>query len=94
LCLLRTPSPMPGVAGGDWYTTANLLQFGALVCGKSSVVYPLEEVAPIATWGNARGAEAAAADFVYDRKYAAARSGHLQQIFGCIPCRAGEVAFG
>ena len=94
MSLLRASSPTSGVAGGDWYTTANLLQFGALVCSESSVVYPLREVAPIATWGNARGAAAAALKFVYNRKYAAARCGHLQQIFGCIPCRAGEVAFG
>ena len=40
LCLLRTPSPTSGGAGGDWYTTANSLQFGALVCSESSVVYP------------------------------------------------------
>ena len=94
MSLTRVPSSTPGGAGGDWYTTANLLQFSALVCGKSSVVYPLEEVATIATWGNARGAAAAAPKFVYNRKFAAARCDRLQRIFGCIPCRAGEVAFG
>ena len=94
LVLVRVSSPMPGVAGGDWYTTANLLQFGALVCSESSVVYPSMEVAPIATWGNARGAAAAALDFVYNRKFAAIWCAPVQRIFGCIPCRAGEVAFG
>ena len=75
------------------YTTANLLQPDALICSKSSVVYPSMEVATIATWGNARGAAAAAPDFAYNRKFAAARCAHLQRIFGCIPCRAGEAAF-
>ena len=93
LYLTRVPSPTSGGAAGDWYTTANLLQFGALVCSESSVVYPLMEMAPIATWGNARGAAAAALKFVYNRKYAAARFGHLQRIFGCIPCRVGKAAF-
>ena len=93
LSLLRTPSPTSGVAVGDWYTTANSLQFGARRCGIFSVVYPSMEVAMIATWGNARGAAAAAPDFAYNRKFAAARCAHLQRIFGCIPCRAGKMAF-
>ncbi|MBO7701945.1 MAG: hypothetical protein J6S36_03440, partial [Eggerthellaceae bacterium] len=70
-----------------------LLQFGMLVCSKSSVVYPFGEVAPIATGGNARGTAAVAPKFAYDRNFAAARRARLQQICGCIPCRAGEVAF-
>ena len=94
MVLVRVSSPTSGVAGGDWYTTAILLQFGALICSKSSVVYPSMEVAPIATWGNARGAAAAALDFVYNRKFAAIWCEPVQRIFGCIPCRAGEVAFG
>ena len=93
LHLTRVPSPTSGGAAGDWYTTANLLQFGALVCSKSSVVYPLMEMAPIATWGNAGGAAAAALKFVYNRKFAANCCAHLQQIFGCIPCRVGKAAF-
>ena len=86
LSLTRAPSPTPGGAGGDWYTTANMLQFGVRRCGKFAVVYPFGEVAPIATWGNVRGAAAAALDFVYNRKFAAARCARLQRIFGCIPC--------
>ena len=47
----------------------------------------------IATWGNARGAAAAAPEFAYNRKFAAARCARLQRIFGCIPCRVGKAAF-
>ena len=93
LASTRASPPTSGVAVGDWYTTANSLQFGMLVCSKSSVVYPFGEVVPIATWGNAREAAVAASKFVYDRKYAADCCPHLQQIFGCIPCRAGRMAF-
>ena len=93
LYLTRVPSPTPGTAAGDWYTTANLLQFGARRCSIFSVVYPLREVATNATWGNVRGAANAAPDFVYNRKFAADRCPHLQQNFGCIPCRARKAAF-
>jgi len=93
LSLLCASSPTSGVAAVDWYTTANSLQFGARWCGIFSVVYPSMEVAPIATWGNARGAAAAALDFVYNRKFAADCCPHLQQNFGCIPCRARKAAF-
>ena len=93
LASTRASPPTSGGAGGDWYTTANSLQFGMLVCSESSVVYPSMEVAMIATWGNARGAAAAASKFVYNRKFAAARCAHLQRIFGCIPCRVGKAAF-
>ena len=93
LCSTRASSPASGVMAVDWYTTANSLQFGMLICSESSVVYPSMEVAPIATWGNARGAADAALDFVYNRKFAADCCPHLQQNFGCIPCRVGKAAF-
>ena len=73
LCSTRASSPASGVMAVDWYTTANMLQFGARRCGKFAVVYPFGEVVMIATWGNVRGAAAAALDFVYNRKFAAAR---------------------
>ena len=86
MALPRASSPTSGVAGGDWYTTATMLQVGARRCGKFAVVYPVGEVAMIATWGNVRGAADAALDFVYNLKFAAARCARLQRIFGCIPC--------